>query len=318
MRHIKYMAESPEAQQLLAEAIQRVEASALAPGVAVEGVSLIYSGRNQLYRVATSGGDLVVKSFQRPSWWRALYYSFLGSTKAQRSHMHALELARRGIGVAETIGCGEERRALGILGRSYYVSRVVDSTEAHIHPHARGWAAPEGFMPALASFLAELHERGVAHEDLSPGNILYRYSPESGYSFYLVDLNRMKLYDRPLTLQESIRNMDRLMSAAAVTRQLATYYAACRRLDAVVVETMLTDATDHFWAARLPKLAQRYAQRVYGLGAVAFLFNCLCYRSALFWGNTQRAGQLYRRYLQPEDIRHVERHRHSLSYQYAD
>lgn len=281
--------------------------------------TLIYNGRNQLYSLQHGGESYVVKCFGRLAWWQRLLYSLpMMMSKAKRSHLYSLELERRGIGVAQSLGYVEERSALGLLSRSYHYSKLLPYTEAQIQPHARGWASPSGFMQGLAHFAHSLHKAGVEHLDLSPGNVLYRYTEGEGYTFYLVDLNRMRLHERPLTQQEVVANMVRLMNTASTTRQLAQHYAeACGwAVEPFVVE--LSQATDAFWQRRHLKLSYRYTRRVYGMGLCGFVWMYLRYRYYLSKGAVAQASELYRKYLQREDIRHIERQKRGFGYQYTD
>ena len=111
------------------------------------------------------------------------------------------------------IGYAEERSALGDLEDSYYVTRYLAFTGADLQYEARSGEVNESLTRALATFLAELHECGIVHEDLSPGNIPYIYDrAKEEYTFMLVDLNRMHFTATPLSLRASIRNLDRLFA----------------------------------------------------------------------------------------------------------
>lgn len=313
------------------------EAEASAPRVrgtlkSSEGscVSLIYSGRNRLYRVALEGSEYVVKCFGKVSLWRGIYYSYLGKTKARRSHLNALALEARVAGAAPmSYGYLEERNALGMIGRCYYVSAHVEATELDIHPHMRGWTAPPDMLRQLGGFIARLHEAGVKHLDLSPGNILYRYDRATElYHFSLVDLNRMRFRPRALTLAQGARNVDRLPSCPSVTPRLAGYYAKARGWRASEVEGAWHKACDRFWLRRLPKLAYRWGRKR-GLGASRLIFTLIYiwYQALVRLGRLQwlgtlgikakrRAEVIYQERLRGEDIRHALRRRwgHTLRF----
>lgn len=301
---------------LLCQAVEAYEAGRPLP----EGteVALIYSGRNRLYRVDCSGLSYVLKRFARQGLiQRCLQRLGLRASKAERSHRHSLILEERGIGVARSIGYAEHLQADGHW-HSYHISLDLSASVAHLQAHARGWAVPEGFVPALAEYLVAVHEAGIEHLDLSPGNILYRQEGRGGYHFAMVDLNRMRIHERPLSRREAITNMARLMNTRSATRALAYYYAQARGWAPERVQAELEEATDAFWSARHLKLSYRYARRRYGMGLVAFVGMYLRYRLALSLGRQTEAAALYRRYLQREDIRHIERRRRHFGYQYTD
>lgn len=280
-------------------------------------IEILYRGRNRLYELRLDGTSYVVKAFARQPWLIRLAGSLgLLRSKAERSHRYAEDLERRGIGVAHSVGYALIGGGL-VYDRAYHISHKLEADVPHIQPHARGWASPEGFAEALAKFLVRLHERGVQHLDLSPGNVLYHQDATGAYHFFLVDLNRMQLYDRPLEIEPSIRNMARLMNTNSTTRRLAYYYALARGLDTDATIASLSRETDLFWSRRYLKLCRRYAKGRYGTSLWAFIRMYIRYRLMLHRGEHEEAALLYRKYLQREDIRHIERRARSFDYQYV-
>lgn len=306
-------------QGLLDRLCDAVEAYAKG-GVAPEGVELrlIYSGRNRLYQIGYAGRSYVLKCFAPTSRLQSLACKLgLRRSKAERSHLYSLALESRGIGVAQSLGYLHRRHPDG-TEHSYHLSLDLSASVPHLQAHARGWAAPEGFMPALAAYLVAVHEAGVEHLDLSPGNILYSYQREGAYHFAMVDLNRMKLHQRPLTRAEAIKNMARLMNTRSTTQSLAYHYALVRGWDTEETVAELVCVTDEFWSARYLKLSYRYARRLYAMGLSSFVWMYLRYRLSLLVGQRAEAARLYRLYLQREDIRHIERRRRGFGYRYQD
>ncbi|MDO4692180.1 MAG: lipopolysaccharide kinase InaA family protein [Porphyromonadaceae bacterium] len=288
----------------------------------------IYEGRNTLYRLEyASEPAYVLKCFGRLSLLRRIYYSYLGTSKAKRSYLNALQLDFLLGATAPALGYAEQRDAIGLLGRSYYASAWVDATEFDIHPHMRGLTAPSGFAQALARFIANVHIAGVVHRDLSPGNVLYQRDDRGEYHFYLVDVNRMAFRSRPLTLSESAKNLSRLASKRSVLIALATAYARERGWEQQHTLEALTRRYERFWLRRLPKMAARYARRVYGLSLMDFIGQYIRYLSQrtgarlLPRGNRQReileqrAERFYLEYLSYEDISHTLRLRRGYSYE---
>lgn len=287
-------------------------------------VECIYRGRNRLYRVEVpERGSYVVKSFAALPLLRQIYYSFVGQSKARRSHLYAERLARLGFAVGESLGYVEERNALGLLGSAYYVSAAIPSDEPHLHYHARGWKSSPELIHALGCYIARLHEQGVLHLDLSPGNILYHYDAARGeYEFYLVDLNRMRFLDRPISQQEAMTNLSRLISCPSVTRCLAEAYAEARGWDRFDIAQALTEASDRFWERRLFKLAKRWSESSWlGLTRVWCRHRVLRALIACSWLPKElrsrmqdQAECIYTEYFSAEDLRRVMRHRYGYSY----
>lgn len=315
--YTRYIAETAVAESLVKRLVEEVRRYEEGGQGHTLPISCIYSGRNKLYKIISEQGTFVVKCFRRPSFLQGLYYSYWGRTKAERSHLYSLELRRRGIGVPETLGYVLEMNTCGFLARSYHINRAVEGGEPNIHMHSRGWAIPAGFMSALAKFLVQLHRAGVEHLDLSPGNVLYYVDDAGNYQFSLVDLNRMVLHTRALSLAHSIRNMNRLIHLSAPTRQLAYFYALERGEESSKVINALEYEVSRFWRSKYYKLSYRYARRAYATSFFAFLMVLVKYKWVSRWGKKEESFQLYQKYFQAEDIRHDERHRQGFSYQYT-
>lgn len=316
---LEYIAESQAEEEILRQLWQLIQSLPTDSGEALPNyASLLYEGRNRLYSIKLRGQTFVVKCFATPKLIPRLYYSLLGQGKAMRSHLHALALTHRGIAVPHSVGYIVERNSLGIMGRSYYVSHALVADVPHLQAHARGWASPPNFMPALAEYLHRCHSLGVEHLDLSPGNILYRYDADCGtYTFAMVDLNRMRLHAKPLPREQALDNLKRLMNTPSASRRLGYYYALSAGWEKETTISELERRTDAFWRQRWLKLSARYAKRCYGMGLGQFMLIYLRYRLALLGEDKTTAEALYRRYLQREDIRHIERRRQGFSYRYT-
>ncbi len=290
-------------------------------------ISTIYSGRNRLVRARKGKYDLVIKCFAIPNKVRQIYYGWGRNSKAKRSFQNSLYLEELEIGVAKARAFVEEHSPLGLLKRSYYISDWVDYSKNNIHSEMRGYSNPNGFLPALAQFIVRLHEMGIEHRDLSPGNVLYKYdSLSKTYNFSLVDVNRMKTYPFALSPQLSLRNMERLASNYSVSSQLAYYYAEARGWDIAQTIKQLNNICDAFWLKRMPKLTIRALRRDKGLSTLQTMMLYRKYKhlrtrrkltsnkelkAKLF---AQEEG-LYRQFFAIEDIRHSLRKKEHYSYQ---
>ena len=314
---LRYHSIIPEGEALLKQLLDYVQLyeeglKQLPPEVSI---TEIYRGRNVLYRVTCPEGDYTVKHFGRLSPLRQLYYGWTNTSKARRSLLNALQLSAYQLGTPEPIGYVEQRNAWGGLEDSYYVTRYIEFTGDSLQHEARSGEVNEPLTRALADFLARLHDCGVVHEDLSPGNIPYIYKrAREEYTFMLVDLNRMHFTATPLSLGSSIRNMERLFAHPRATEALGKAYATARGYTPEAVQPALEKACDTFWLHRLPKLALRYAQRYKGVGAVTFfvrygtylLGRCLRHLSpSPSWRRKLhlRESAFYTAYLEPEDVR---------------
>jgi len=188
-------------------------------------------------------------------------------------------------------------------------------TESTLQPYATGEQYSEPLIKALGEYLAGLHECGVVHEDLSPGNIPYVLDESTGsYTFYLVDLNRMHFSPYALPRQASLCNLERLFHSQKVCDLLAKTYAEARGWEVTSFTKELQSACDQFWLKRLPKLARRYSMRTYGTSTKHYLrlydryLWCRRLRRILPSSDLKQrlfAGEIafYQRYLQAEDVR---------------
>lgn len=289
----------------------------------------IYMGRNRLYRIRLSehGVEYALKCFAPLGLLRRLYYSYIGSTKAERSYRYATTLIDLGVCTPSPLGYSEHRSRFGIVGSCFYSCLHYAQAE-QIHADMRGWSAREGFLEELSSFLIQLHKAGVEHLDLSPGNVLYISKGSAQVeSFCLVDLNRMKLHDRSLTFEEVVNNMSRLSVSRSVTRRLARYYAESCGWSVEAMELALGQAVDAFWLGRIHRLARRYYLKEQGnrgwiffeIVYLAYLtIRCLRRLLSRFSSLSSKffawEEKLYHRYLEIEDIRDALRQREGYSY----
>ena len=312
----KYQSVQPQGEALLKTLRQYVEAftegKPISPEVACQ---VIYQGRNTLYRVECPEGDFVVKHFGSLRLLRSAYYGWTNTGKARRSYLNALQLEPLSLPTPEPIGYIEQHDALGMLIDSYYICRYTAMTESTLQPYAAGEKYSEPLIKARGEYLANRHECGVVHEDLSPGNIPYILDESTGtYTFYLVDLNRMHFSPYALSRQVSLRNLERLFHSHKACDLLAKSYAEARGWEVASFTKELQVACDQFWLKRLPKLARRYSMRAYGTSTKHYLrlYDRYLWRrrlrrvlpsSSLKQRLFSEEIAFYRRHLQPEDVR---------------
>lgn len=180
---------------------------------------IIYKGRNTVYRVQHPSGDINIKAFHCPSFINSIIYTTLRKSKAFRSFANASQLINLGFHSPTPLGYGEERNGCRLI-HSYYFSEQIEAQ------NMRDWEQKNDCEPLLRAFAKEivkLHRTGVWHKDFSPGNILYTGNENDGYTFYYIDLNRMKfnVFDRKTQL-----SMFRAINLSPIeTERIARYYA---------------------------------------------------------------------------------------------
>lgn len=166
---------------------------------------VIYQGRNTLRRYE----GYVIKQFAVPSLWRGIIYGLFAKSKARRSYEYAQRLGN----LTPAPVAYREVRIAGVLRESWYVCRESECT--HTFNELIGnpsFPQREEILRAIGRFTAELHKRGIWHEDYSGGNILFegRRKKEEGIKVQVIDLNRMsfRLPKEPLLGFERL-NIDR-------------------------------------------------------------------------------------------------------------
>lgn len=190
----------------------------------------IYAGRNHIYHLQINNIDLNIKAFRCPGFPNNYVYSNIRASKAKRSYEYALEIRRRGISTPEPIAYIEKRKGNRLL-QSYYICR--QSAAIRDMRHWESWPSEESgrVVKALAVYMTRVHQAGILHHDFSPGNILWHENENGQIEFDIIDLNRMTLYDRPLTIPERFSNFRNINYCESQTQRLGTIYGSLLGLD---------------------------------------------------------------------------------------
>jgi len=180
----------------------------------------IYEGRNTIKTFEVDGEILNVKSFKKPNIINKIVYKYFRDSKAKHSYDYASRLFDLGISTPEPIAYIEEKDIL--FSRSYYICkhRSYDYTIwAFIE---EGKKYNDLFLQDFCEFMYEVHNQGVFHNDLSPGNILINEN-NFGFKFDLVDVNRTRFYS--LDIKSRSRNFSKLYVSERMLIDIATLYA---------------------------------------------------------------------------------------------
>lgn len=177
------------------------------------GETVKCGSQRTVVRVDVDGVSLHVKIHHVPD--RAtLVRQCLRPNKAYREYCLLAELRRRGLPAPEPVAWAESG-TFG-LGESALVTKTLVGAESLVSRWAdvSSPAARQRLAKRLGELLAAMHDVGLAHGDLHPGNFLTR--PETG-ELFLVDLDAAGL-TAPLDRETAIRNLAPL---AAFFRQFA-------------------------------------------------------------------------------------------------
>ncbi|MDT8310347.1 MAG: lipopolysaccharide kinase InaA family protein [Methylophaga sp.] len=138
-------------------------------------------------------------------------------SKAKRSWIAAAELLRRGIATAKPIAYFEKTNDKTLLQNLYLCEQVDhDFSARDLFTAFRDGASEfQGVCeaqayPQLATFLNDMHARGVFFRDLAGGNILIKKQADGTLAFTLIDINRARFFNRNATLSERLSDLARI------------------------------------------------------------------------------------------------------------
>lgn len=216
--------------------------------------------RNSVKKIDIASRTLIIKSFKVPNLLNQLVYKYFRKSKAARSYQYAQKLGSLGIKSPTPIAYIEEFSLWG-LKKSYYISKYL----AYDFTYRDLIEFPEkdknhSILKAFTRFTFKLHEKGVNFLDHSPGNTLI-IKTNSGFDFYLVDLNRM--YFRPLSFDERMQNFARLSPKKEMVKIMSYEYASLIKKDPEEVYKKMWNYTKQFFdkAHRKRLLKRRFLNR---------------------------------------------------------
>lgn len=180
----------------------------------------IYEGRNIIKTFEIEGEILNVKSFKKPNIINKIVYKYFRDSKAKHSYDYASRMCDLGISTPEPIAYIEEKDIL--FSRSYYICkhRSYDYTIWAFIEDGKNYN--NSFLNDFCQFMYNVHNQGVYHNDLSPGNILIN-EINSNFTFDLIDVNRTKFYS--LDIKSRSRNFSKLYVSEKMLKDIAIVYA---------------------------------------------------------------------------------------------
>ena len=191
---------------------------------------VLYDIRNKVKRFHVDGVEVVVKRYGHITAFNRLMYSTFRKSKAKRAYRNASRLKKLGIDTPEGVAVLETFKH-GILQNSFFISLYIpDRSLSFLRDFDAGNQALYPLLDALVAWLVKVHDQGVYHQDLNVGNILYRELPSSGFSFQLIDNNRMKFYSE-LSLKMRLKNLRRISDNVDLLNYILKRYAELLHLD---------------------------------------------------------------------------------------
>ena len=140
-----------------------------------------------------------------------LYRILSGRVRGRREFRQAVRVHARGAAVAEPLGFGERHRPFRYYESLIVYRRLSEGGRTLAEWQIEGWPreARGELVDALASFVADLHERGVFHMDLTPPNVFLARHSGGRLELFAVDLETTRI-GAPTSAALSIRSLERM------------------------------------------------------------------------------------------------------------
>jgi hypothetical protein len=187
------------------------------------GKDFVIGQRNAIKIFEIEGQILNIKSFRVPNFINRIIYRFFRKSKAARSFEYATILMNKGIGTPKPIAFYECFNLLG-LKESYYVCEHINADLTYRELVQTDYPDGENILRQFTRFSFEMHQKGIEFLDHSPGNTLIKNEGNGNYSFYLVDLNRMRFHET-LDFQTRMKNLSRLTPKKEMIVIMSNEYA---------------------------------------------------------------------------------------------
>lgn len=186
------------------------------------GGAWLHKGRNAVKRFDVGGTAVVAKRYRRHDAFKRLVYSFFRRSKAERSFVNAERLLSLGYATPGPVAfvhvwCGRW------LVQCYYVC-LLTTDEPVRGPLIDTTPFDRALAGAYARYVARMHGDGVLHKDLNPTNVLYCHKSD-GFSFTLIDINRMRFYNNPVPKRRAMHNLTLFWWLSPVYRYILQVYA---------------------------------------------------------------------------------------------
>jgi len=207
---------------------------------------LVYIARNQLRHFSVEGYEVIVKRYKQPHLINRIAYTYFRPSKAKRAYEYAFKLLESGIDSPAPIAYIEQYKS-GLLTYAYFIS-IYEKNYSVIREFMSGTQTDDSLLKELSLYIADLHNKGVLHLDMSPGNILY-YKEENKYNFTLIDINRMQFLSTVSKIKR-FKSFKRLAENEDVLTTIAKRYAEASGLNINETVTEINKYSSKFFSSR--------------------------------------------------------------------
>jgi hypothetical protein len=202
------------------------------------GKNFVIGQRNSIKLFNIDGIDVSIKSFKKPNLINKIVYRYFRKSKARRSFEFASKLMDLGIGTPQPVAFFENYDIIG-LNESYYACEHLENVfEFREIVQNTAFKNRDEILRQFTRFSFDTHQKGVEFLDHSPGNTLIKDNNDGTYSFYLVDLNRMKFHES-IDFQTRMNNLSHLTPQKEMIAIMSNEYAQLLGVnESLVFETM--------------------------------------------------------------------------------
>lgn len=204
---------------------------------------IVYEARNQLKKFVVQGHEIIVKRYKIPHLINRIAYTFIRPPKAVRAYEYAQKLLSMHIQSPEPIAYIIDKKD-GLIAYSYFVS-IYESAYKDIRPVMEGSEIDEDLIQSLGRYTARLHNQGVLHHDLSPGNVLYA-KKGNAYQFSLIDINRME-FSQNISFKKRCKSFNRLSHNMDILKKVAAAYANEAGLDKIKTVAEISKYSNNYF-----------------------------------------------------------------------
>ena len=204
----------------------------------IEGKILVNGQRNAIKLFEVEGITLNIKSFKRPNLFNKIVYRYFRKSKARRSFEFASKLMEMQIGTPQPVAFFENYDFVG-LKESYYACEHLENVfEFREIVQNEAFENRDFIIRKFTQFTFEMHEKGIEFLDHSPGNTLIHKNADGSYSFFLVDLNRMKFHET-IDFKTRMKNLSKITHKKDMIEVMSNEYAKLSNGDETTIfETM--------------------------------------------------------------------------------
>ena len=203
-----------------------------------KGKILVNGQRNAIKLFEVEGITLNIKSFKRPNLINKIVYRYFRKSKARRSFEFASKLMEMQIGTPQPVAFFENYDFVG-LKESYYACEHLENVfEFREIVQNEAFENRDFIIRKFTQFTFEMHEKGIEFLDHSPGNTLIYKNTDGSYSFFLVDLNRMKFHET-IDFKTRMKNLSKITHKKDMIAVMSNEYAKLSNGDETTIfETM--------------------------------------------------------------------------------